>query len=140
MFTLKNLQIRLVQESFHEILVEGEDFIARFYATMFDMFPETREYFMKKELLELRKKVLRSLVLIIDNLNEPDILASEIRELGHRHTHDYHITRIDYTRMGRAFVKTMAVSLPETWNPEVEAAWVTAFADVAHLMLQGKQK
>lgn len=134
---LKTEQIHLVQESFHEILVEGEEFIARFYATMFDMFPETRDYFLETELTELRKKVLRSLVMIVDNLNNPELLANEIRELGLKHTNEYHITHNDYTRMGRAFVKVMAVSLPETWNPGVEAAWVAAFADVAHLMLQG---
>lgn len=138
MLTMKIEQIRLVQESFHEILIEGEAFVARFYATMFEMFPETRDYFLQTELTELRKKVLRSLVIIIDNLDKPELLAIEIRELGQRHTHEYNITPNDYTRMGRAFVKAMSVSLPETWNPEVETAWVAAFADVAQLMLQGE--
>jgi hemoglobin-like flavoprotein len=131
----KSEQIELVQYSFHEVLVEGEAFVARFYATMFDMFPETRQYFLKTDLTQLRKKVLRSLVMIIDNLHKPEILADEIRELGQKHTYEYYITRNDYTKMGRAFVKTLAASLPETWTPEVETAWVSAFADVAHLML-----
>jgi len=135
LLSLKAQQITLVQDSFHEVLVEGEVFIARFYATMFNMFPDTQAYFMKTDLTELRKKVLRSLIMIIDNLNHPDKLNIELKELGQKHTHEHGITSTDYTRMGRAFIKAMAVTLPETWNPEVEAAWIAAFADVAHLML-----
>lgn len=127
-------QIEMVQQSFHEILVDGESFIKQFYIAMFEMYPETKAYFASSEMPVLRKKILQSLTMIIDNLNRPNHLKEQLGDLGQMHADDHNIRLQDYAKMRQALIKVMEKSLPETWNPVVEAAWVSAFADVTFLM------
>jgi hemoglobin-like flavoprotein len=132
-------QGELLETSFQAIVLRGEAFVTAFYERLFTRFPETRALFATTDMLEQRKKLQSSLVLIIEHLQHPDVLADRLRELGQRHVG--HGVRPEHYRMvGAVLLETFADCLGKHWTQAHYDAWVKGYETVSSLMLQGAQE
>ena len=130
------LQIDVLETSFQEIAPRGEAFVAAFYERLFAQFPQTRAFFTTTDVKEQQKKLLGALVLVIQNLRKPDVLAPALRGLGQRHG-AYGVRPEHYPIVGAVLLDTFAAFLGERWTPACRDAWTQAYQAVCALMLQG---
>jgi nitric oxide dioxygenase len=130
------LQTALLEESFQQIAPRGLEFVGAFYDRLFELHPETRELFGNVSMLAQKHKLLASLVLVIENLNKPDVLTSALQRLGAKHT-GYGVFSEHYPMVGGALLDTFAEFLGEQWTPEVREAWTEAYGAITSIMQQG---
>ncbi len=131
-----SLQVALLQESFNVIAAHGEAFVAAFYERLFAMYPETRQFFAKTSMENQHHKLLMSLILVIENLNNPDYLKMTLKRLGSIHAW-HHVEPKHFEMVGAALIETLAEYLKQGWSPELEAAWGEAYAELTTMMLAG---
>ena len=130
------LQIDVLETSFQEIAPHGEAFVAAFYARLFAQFPQTRAFFTTTDMKEQEKKLLGALLLVIQNLRKPDVLAPALKGLGQRHA-AYGVRPEHYPIVGAVLLDTFAAFLGEGWTPARREAWAQAYEAVSALMLAG---
>jgi nitric oxide dioxygenase len=133
------VQGELLETSFQEIVLHGEAFVTAFYERLFTRFPETMGLFAATDMFEQRKKLQRSLALIVEHMQHPEELSSMLRELGQRHV-TYGIRPEHYPLVGTALLETFADFLGKHWTQAHHDAWVKGFEAVSSLMLQGAQE
>jgi len=74
-----------LQDSFREIAPRGEEFVSAFYNRLFEKYPELRALFARTDMEAQRKKLLGALVLVVEHLRSPEVLAPTLAALGRRH-------------------------------------------------------
>jgi hemoglobin-like flavoprotein len=131
-----SLNVDLLEQSFAHIKDRGDDFAAQFYATLFDDYPSVQPLFANTHLEAQGKKLFASLVLVVDNLRNPDVLSDAVKGLGTRHV-QYGVLPEHYPMVGGALLKTLGWALKGDWTPEVQSAWTAAYGAVTQLMLEG---
>ncbi|HET7228986.1 MAG TPA: globin family protein [Longimicrobium sp.] len=130
------LNVAVLERSFARVKPKASQFAADFYEELFSRHPETRRLFAGTDMAEQRKKLMDSLVLVIENLDNPDVLTDALRRLGGRHA-GYGVSDENYGMVATALLHTFARHLGAEWTPEVEAAWVEAYGVVSQIMQQG---
>ncbi|MDP5018785.1 MAG: pentapeptide repeat-containing protein, partial [Dolichospermum sp.] len=98
--------------------------------------PEVKPLFTKTDMKNQEKKLLNSLVLVVENLRNPEALSPVLNALGARHI-SYGATPKYYKPVGEALLVTFEQYLGEDWTPEVKKAWLDAYRDITALMLKG---
>jgi len=99
--------------------------------------PDFRPLF-PEDMSEQKKKLLQSLVLVVNNLKKPEAVLPAVQELGRRHV-DYGVKPEHYQTVGAALIWALSQQLGEQWNDEVQAAWVAAYTLVANVMVEASQ-
>ena len=107
-----------------------------FYENLFTANPEAKPLFETTNMAEQKKKLLASLVLVVENLRKPDALDGALRGLGARHV-KYGALPEHYPLVGGALLTTFEQYLKEQWTPEVKQAWVDAYGAISQIMLDG---
>ncbi|MEM7594151.1 MAG: globin family protein [Cyanobacteria bacterium P01_A01_bin.83] len=131
-----SLQVELLEQSFEGIKPHADGFVNSFYDNLFTANPEAKPLFETTDMEKQKKKLLNSLVLVVENLREPEILDSSLRGLGARHV-KYGALPEHYPLVGNALLKTFEQYLQEGWTPEVKQAWVDAYGAISEIMLDG---
>ncbi len=131
-----SLNVDLLERSFELVKGRGEEFSARFYATLFSDYSTVKPLFENTHLEEQGKKLFASLVLVIDSLRKPDALESALKGLGTRHV-KYGVLPQHYPMVGGALLSTLAWALESNWTPATKQAWTEAYGSVTQLMLEG---
>jgi hemoglobin-like flavoprotein len=131
-----SLNIELLESSFSQIKNQESEFTAHFYANLFADYPEIKPLFANTHMEDQAKKLFKSLVLVVDNLRQSDVLTNTLQGLGTRHI-QYGVLPSHYPIVGSTLLKTFALCLGETWTPQAEQAWSEAYAAVTQLMLAG---
>ena len=132
-------QGELLEVSFQAVVLHGEAFVTAFYERLFTRHPETRALFAATDMFEQRKKLQRSLTLIIEHLQDPDALAPLLKDLGQRHV-GHGVRAEHYPMVGAVLLETFADFLGNHWTQAHQDAWVKGFEAVSNLMLQGAQE
>ncbi len=83
---MDNAVIERLEASFNLLAPRGEELVDRFYANLFAKHPEVRSMF-PDDMGEQKKKLLASLVLVVQNLRKPEKLADPLKNLGAKHVH-----------------------------------------------------
>ena len=130
------VQGELLETSLQEIVLHGEAFVTAFYERLFTRFPETRALFAATDMFEQRKKLQRTLALIVEHIQHPEVLSGMLRELGKRHV-TYGIRPEHYPLVGTVLLETFADFLGKRWTQAHHDAWVKGFDAVSSIMLQG---
>ncbi len=130
------LNVELLNRSFAQVKDRGSEFTAKFYGNLFSDYPEVEPLFASTQMEKQKKKLFDSLVLVVDNLQEPDILSTALKGLGTKHVR-YGVLALHYPMVGGSLLKTFDAFLGSDWTPEVKQAWVEAYTAVAQLMLEG---
>ena len=133
------VQGELLESSLQAIVLHGQAFVTAFYERLFTRFPQTRALFAATDMFEQRKKLQRSLALIVEHMQHPEVLSGMLRELGQRHV-TYGIRPEHYPLVGTVLLETFADFLGKNWTQAHHDAWVKEFEAVSSLMLQGAQE
>lgn len=130
------LDVAVLERSFARVKPRATQFAADFYDELFTLHPETRPLFAGADMAEQRKKLMDSLVLVMETLENPDVLTAALRRLGGRHA-GYGVRDEHYAMVATALLHTFARHLGDEWTPEVERAWVEAYTAIAGIMREG---
>ena len=131
-----NLRIKLVETSFNKIKPRAKAFASSFYQNLFETYPETQGLFSKTDMDKQEKKLISSLVLLVEGLRTPEALIPVLKDLGARHKGYGTLTEY-YPFVGNMLLKTFAEYLQDDWTPEVAQAWVDTYTTISELMLEG---
>jgi nitric oxide dioxygenase len=131
-----SLQVELLEQSFDEVKPQADDFADSFYKNLFTAYPEARPLFANTNMAEQKKKLVGSLVLVVENLKNPDTLGSSLRGLGARHV-KYGALPAHYPLVGNSLLTTFEQYLGDKWTPQVKQAWVDAYGAITEIMLDG---
>ena len=129
----------LLETSFQAVVLHGEAFVVAFYERLFSRFPETRALFAATDMLEQRKKLQRTLSLILEHLQEPEVLVPMLSDLGQRHM-GYGVRQEHYRMVGAVLLETFADFLGQHWTPAHHDAWVKGYEAVSGLMVQAAKE
>lgn len=133
-----SLDVITLRESFDLVVSRAPDMTRRFYAILFERYPQVRPLFGRST--EKQEQMLtRALVAVLDRLEDGAWLGDTLRALGAKHV-DYGVTEEMYPWVGDALLATLAEVAGEAWTPQVERAWTDAYAAIAGLMLDGARR
>ena len=133
-----SLDVTALRESFDLVVTRAPDMTRRFYAILFERYPQVRPLFGRST--EKQEQMLtRALVAVLDRLEDGAWLGDTLRALGAQHV-DYRVTEEMYPWVGDALLATLAEVAGEAWPPQVEKAWTDAYAAFAGLMLDGARR
>ncbi|MEC4802723.1 MAG: globin family protein [Jaaginema sp. PMC 1079.18] len=131
-----SLNVELLETSFGKVKPQANEFASSFYDNLFTTYPEAKPLFANTNLEEQSKKLLASLVLVVENLRKPDVLSDALKGLGARHV-QYGALPEHYPLVGNSLLMTFEQFLKEDWTPETKQAWVDAYGAITELMLDG---
>ncbi len=131
-----SLQVELLETSFEQVKPRADEFVTSFYNNLFTLYPEAQPLFANTDMGAQKKKLLNSLVLVVENLRMPDVLSNALKGLGARHV-KYGALPEHYPLVGNALLTTFEQYLGSDWTPEVKQAWVDAYGAITNLMLEG---
>jgi hemoglobin-like flavoprotein len=103
--------------------------VREFYRRLFELAPETRPMFTREIGLQA-EKFSNMLAWVIANLENPDELFKELRALGARHR-GYGVKADQYASVGSALIWMFQHALGERFTPEMEEAWLEAYAFIS---------
>lgn len=130
------LQVQLLENSFEKVKPYGSEFADSFYNNLFTMYPEAKPLFAHTNMAEQKKKLLSSLVLVVENLRNPETLQDSLQGLGARHV-QYGALPEHYPLVGSALLTTFEQYLKKEWTESVKQAWVDAYDAITKIMLEG---
>lgn len=125
-------QIRLVRETWTQVVPLAYAFSGEFYERLFSLDPSIRPLF-RRDMAEQRGKFIAMLSLIVRELSDPDRLQAEVGALGRRHL-NYGVRAEHYATLESALLWTLERAVGPTFGPEARDAWSCAFASWATIM------
>ncbi|MEH1897630.1 MAG: globin family protein [Nostoc sp.] len=131
-----SLNVELLEQSFEKVKPRADEFAASFYNNLFQAHPEMKPLFTKTDMKKQEKKLLSSLVLVVENLRNPEALEPVLKALGARHV-GYGAIPKHYGSVVEALLVTFEQYLQQDWTTEVKKAWLDAFRAITALMLKG---
>lgn len=130
------LKVELLERSFEKVKPRANDFAASFYENLFADYPAAKPLFAETDVTEQSKKLLASLVFVVENLRNPGALTGALRGLGARHV-KYGALPAHYPLVGNSLLKTFDQYLGSDWTPETKQAWTDAYGVITETMLEG---
>lgn len=124
--------IALVQSSWAKVMPISDAAASLFYERLFETDPSTRPLF-KNDLREQKKKLMQTLSVAVDGLNNLEKLVPVLQSLGARHA-GYMVTEKHYDSVGAALLWTLREGLGDEFTDEVESAWTEVYTLVADVM------
>ena len=134
-----SLNIEILEQSFERVKPHASEFSYSFYQNLLNDYPQLRPLFAKTNMEDQQQKLVMSLVLVIENLRNPNYLKVILRNLGERHV-SYGTMQEHYPMVGAALLKTFESYLGTDWTPEVKQAWINAYEVLTSLMLEGAKQ
>lgn len=127
-------QVRLVQQTFAEVVPVAAEAAEAFYGRLFEIAPAVRPLF-PSDMTEQRRKLTASLGVVVCGLSDlPGILPS-VSALAKRHV-EYGAKPEHYPLVGEALLWTLAHALGPRWTPDIASAWTAAYAALSEVMIE----
>lgn len=133
------LNVELLESSFNLVAPKAEALVTRFYERLFKKYPSVKPMFKNASMKEQKKKLLASLVLVIQNLRHPDKLTAALQQLGARHI-AYGTKPAHYDAVGENLLAVLGEFAGTAWTPAVKQAWTDAYGAIKTIMLAGAQR
>lgn len=131
-------QIALVQASFAKVVPVAGTAADLFYQRLFELAPEVRPMF-AADLSAQKKKLIDTLVYVVDSLAYPDKLGPELAALGERHA-DYGTKVEHFTPVGEALLWALQQALDEEFTHAVADAWETVYSELAEALIDAMMR
>ncbi|MDB9527304.1 globin family protein [Oscillatoria sp. CS-180] len=132
------LKVRLLEESFEKVKPHANEFVTSFYENLFTDYPAAKPLFAHTDMSDQGRKLLTSLVFVVENLRKPGALTGALKGLGARHV-KYGALPEHYPLVGNTLLKTFGQYLKEDWTAETQQAWVDAYGLITTVMLEGAE-
>lgn len=129
-----SLNIPALERSFNLVAPQAEALALRFYERLFEKYPRIKPLFTTANMPDQRRKLIAALVLVVQNLRNPEALLDAVEQLGIRHL-DYGTKPEHYAAVGENLLSVMAEFVGEGWTDEVATAWADAYKDIATKMI-----
>lgn len=133
-----SLNPRIVKESFALIEPQREKAAAYFYGRLFAENPRLRALFPPAMDMQ-RDRLFQALTKIAWSVDSPETLATYIDQLGRDHR-KFGVRREHYQAVGQALIATLRRFCGDSWNAEMQAAWVATYNDAAQRMMQAAEE
>jgi hemoglobin-like flavoprotein len=131
-------QLALVQDSFAKVLPIKEVAADLFYGRLFEIDPQVKPLFTRSDMGTQGQKLMATLATVVAGLSRPETVLPAAQALARRHV-GYGVTEAHYATVGAALLWTLGKGLGEGFTPEVEAAWVAAYALLSGAMIAAAQ-
>lgn len=128
-------QINLVQASFRQVMPLAETAAKVFYQRLFEL-DESLQALFPNDMLTQGNKLMQFLGLAVVSLNKLEQLRPALRTLGARHV-AYGVREEHYDTVGSALLWTLEQTLGAAFTPELEKAWIEAYAMISTEMKAG---
>lgn len=132
--TLTPAQIRLVRQTWGQIVPIADTAARIFYDRLFETSPQLAPLFDGADLPAQRKKLVQAINRVVLSLDRIDQQLPVIRDLGRRHV-DYGVEAAHYGDVGAALLWTLEAGLGEAWSDDAETAWTNAYGMLAGAMI-----
>ncbi|WP_437486373.1 globin family protein [Sorangium sp. So ce1014] len=124
--------IELVQRSWAKVMPISDAAAALFYDRLFELDPSVRPFF-KNDITEQKKKLMQTLAVAVDGLNNLPKLVPVLKSLGARH-HGYMVVDRHYDLVGEALLWTLREGLGDGLTSDAESAWKEVYGLIADVM------
>jgi nitric oxide dioxygenase len=126
-------QVRLVQQSFGQVVPIADKAAEIFYGRLFEIAPAVKPLF-HGDMADQRRKLVAALAAVVSGLsNLPSILPAA-SALAKRHV-GYGAKPEHYPVVGEALLWTLERGLGPQWNHQVADAWTAAYATLSGYMI-----
>ncbi len=132
---MEQAMIERLESSFNLLAPRGPELVDRFYAHLFSENPGLRPMF-PSDMSDQKKKLLASLVLVIENIRNTEKLGQPLHDLGARHV-GFGTAPEHYPVVRDTLVSVMADMAGEAWNDQLTQDWNGALDFVSSVMLEG---
>lgn len=129
---MTTIQTELVQASFAKVLPIADEAATLFYGRLFELDPTLRPLF-KGDLSEQGRKLMQMIGMAVKWLDRWQQLAPVLGELARRHK-GYGVRPQHYDTVGAALIWTLEQGLGAAFTPEVKAAWIEVYSNLANTM------
>jgi hemoglobin-like flavoprotein len=126
-------QVKLVQDSFAKVAPISGKAAELFYGRLFEIAPQVRAMF-PDDMTEQRKKLMATLAIVVNGLNNLDTILPAASALAKRHV-GYGAQAGHYPVVGEALLWTLEQGLGPAWTPQVAAAWTAAYTTLSGYMV-----
>jgi hemoglobin-like flavoprotein len=127
--------IERLEGSFKPLAARGPELVDRFYSHLFAENPAVRPMF-PADISGQKKKLLASIVLVIQNLRSPERLGEPLREMGARHV-TYGTQPEHYPIVRDTLIGVMKDMSGAAWSDQLSVDWRAALDLVSSVMLEG---
>ncbi len=122
-----------MQDSFAKVAPISAKAAELFYGRLFEIAPQVRAMF-PDDMTEQRKKLMVTLAIVVQGLNNLDTILPAASALAKRHV-SYGAEAAHYPVVGQALLWTLEQGLGPSWTPEVAAAWTSAYTTLSEFMI-----
>lgn len=134
------LDTALLRTSFLTALRRSPDLAARFYALLFERYPETRRLFGGAAEMEIQeRRLIEALEALMYRIDDAPTLTGSLEVLGARHV-EYGVTDEMYDWFGECLLAVIAETLAAEWTSELASHWVRAWDGVQMRCLVGARR
>lgn len=133
------LNVELLERSFAAVAPKADELADVFYGHLFEDFPQVQPMFESVDMAEQKKKLVASLVVVVNNLRKGEVLVPTLEQLGCRHL-DYGAQEEHYPAVGQTLLKSLAQVAGDAWSDELTQVWSDAYAVITEHMLAGATK
>ncbi|MGK7915433.1 MAG: globin family protein [Prochloraceae cyanobacterium] len=133
------MNIEILEQTFAIVRPKSDKFARSFYQNLFLKYPEVKPLFSNTSMQEQEKKLIASLVLVIDNIRHLAYLEHLLKNLGKRHL-KYGTISEHYQLVGDSLLTTLGDYLESQWTPEVQQTWADAYKIIVNLMIDGAKE
>ena len=126
-------QVKLVQQSFSEVVPIADQAAMLFYDRLFEIAPQVKAMF-PADMTEQRKKLIAMLAAVVNGLGDLPSILPAASALAKRHV-AYGAKAAHYPVVGSALLWTLEKGLGEGWTPDVATAWTTAYGTLSGFMI-----
>ena len=127
-------QIKLVQESFREVVPIRETAAALFYEKLFAIDGSLRALFRETDMKKQGAKLMAALGFVVQGLSRAETVLTIVQDLARRHV-GYGVEEHHYPIVGQALIDTLEAGLGEAFTPQVREAWAAAYGLLAGVMI-----
>lgn len=136
---LTQRRIELMESCYDRIARAGTAFSSRFYERLFEVHPRVKPLFHGVSMLQQQQHLHSALVMVIENLRNPEMAESRLRRLGERHV-GYGVQPSQYGAVGQILLEVLAETMAEDWSPELLSAWKEGIESIAQVMMNGHRQ
>ena len=125
-------QIGLIQDSWAQVTPLGVRFTRHFYDQLLSDNPELHALF-PESMADQEQLLFRMINSAVSGMPSRQMFEGMMNRLGNRHQ-EYGVNHEHFRVFGEALIATLANSLGERWNPDLEAAWRDIYGSMAQMM------